>query len=57
MEESREIRCMRNMAWHRAKGEISSMLETYYGYNGRFEKMKKAFSEFVEHVESEGLQE
>lgn len=56
--ESREIKTMRYMAWERAKGELRSMLQTYweedtFGYC----ELEEVFSDFIKKVEDRGLQE
>ena len=57
-EESREIRAMRSMAWSRAKGELDSMLNSYWSDDvASFRRMQELIKEFVETVESEGVQE
>ena len=58
-EDSREIRTMRNMAWARAKGELDSMLSSYWGDDGteNFNRMQALIKEFTETVESEGVHE
>lgn len=56
MEESREIRVMRNMAWERAKGELESILCTYYG-NDNYDKFEEKLNEFVKYIEDWGIQE
>lgn len=48
---------MRTMAWERAKGELRSMLETYYGDMDRFQAMEKALEDFIKDVEDNALQE
>lgn len=63
MIESRELKAMRNMAWERAKGELFSMLITYYSSSTsypedtNYEPMKKAINLFIKKVEDNGLQE
>lgn len=57
MEESRELKAMRSMAWERAKGELRSMEHTFYSGNGTFDKFNEAVTEFIKYVEDEGLQE
>lgn len=61
MSDSRELKALRAMAWERAKGELTSMLHTYYSiydetddYHGQF---KQAFDSFVRQVEDNGWQE
>lgn len=53
------LRTLRTQAWERAKGELNSVLLTFYGKNNsqQFEQLDKAIREFVENVEENGLQE
>ena len=52
------LKTMRYMAWNRAKGELQSMLDTYWsGSDEQFTKMKKAINNFIEDVEDSGKQE
>jgi len=58
--ESKELRALRAMAWERAKGELMSMIHTYYGCNlkdTKFDCFKILYDKFVHEVESNGLQE
>lgn len=56
--ESKEIRSMRYMAWERAKGEMRSMLATFWGSNNSsHDKLDEAMKEFIAKIESEGLHE
>jgi len=60
--DSREIRTMRGMAWERAKGELRSMLQTYYDSDtgegmDRTLAFEAMIDDFVAKVEDEGLQE
>jgi len=57
MPESRELQTIRQMAWQRAKGEIESMLCTYWATPSDYQNMKKEFDKFVEIVEDNGYQE
>ena len=57
MSDTREIRTNRMMAWERAKGELNSILVTYWEDGEKFEPMKKAIEEFVKEVEGNGLKE
>jgi len=57
MSERRIFMTMRQMAWERAKGEIESMLRTYWDEEEKFEEIDKAFRDFVGHVEDHGLHE
>lgn len=56
-EESREIRTMRHMAWARAKGELDSMLDTFWDNDENYQALKKKIREFTKEVEMWGLQE
>jgi hypothetical protein len=56
MKESDETRMMRAMAWCRAKGELSSMLETYV-QNDNFEPFQTLLKAFIKTVEDSALQE
>lgn len=52
------LKTMRYMAWNRAKGELQSMLDTYWsGSHEKFNAMKKAIDEFIVDVEDNGKQE
>jgi len=56
------LRGLRNQAWERAKGELNSMLTTFYDrkHNSRpdqYDGLKAEIKKFVEKVESEGLHE
>lgn len=55
-EEPMEVKVMRLMAWERAKGELRSLLRTYWS-GENFEAMQSVVNEFIEAVESNGLQE
>jgi hypothetical protein len=55
--DTREIRTMRNMAWERAKGELNSVLVTYWDDDEKYQPMKEAIEEFVNKIEGEALQE
>ena len=57
IEERRILNTMRYMAWERAKGELNSMLETYWGNDDKYSAMKKAIDEFVDDVEGNAKQE
>ena len=56
-QDERTIRTMRYMAWSRAKGELASILETYWEDQDAYDQMRVKIKEFVEEVESLGLQE
>lgn len=60
--ESLEIRTMRHMAWERAKGELRSMLTTFWGdgspgLSDEYTKLNHEVEMFIKHVEDEGLHE
>ena len=60
MSETKELRSMRSMAWERAKGEMRSMLVTYYSSNAsesNYNKFLALMENFIKEVEGEGLQE
>lgn len=57
MSEERAIRNMRHMAWERAKGELRSMLHTYWDADERHDQIEKEMSDFIESVEQNGLHE
>ena len=48
---------LRAQAWERAKGELRSMLVTYYGEPDRFSRLNELLNGFIQVVEEEGLQE
>ena len=54
-------RIQRGQAWERAKGELRSMLVTFYSpanaCEGQFESFDKALCEFIEKVEGDALHE
>lgn len=55
MEESRELRALRAMAWERAKGELYAMLHTYYGSNASHARMLELIEDLIDKVEGEYL--
>ena len=64
MSESREMRALRTMAWERAKGELRSMLHTYYEHDERgqfinsyYKQYSQALKAFIKKVEDNGWQE
>ncbi|MGX7745677.1 hypothetical protein [Rhodopseudomonas parapalustris] len=44
---------MRRMAWQRAKGELNSILECYFGDGESFETMNDKINEFIQWMENE----
>jgi hypothetical protein len=57
MMEEKILRALRAQAWERAKGELRSILQTYWGEEKKFSDMDEAVSEFIEKVEGHGLAE
>jgi len=59
MDETKIIRNLRHMAWERAKGELRSMLHTYYwgGASGNYKEMNRMIDNFIKCVEEDGLHE
>jgi len=64
--ENEALRAMRSMAWERAKGELKSMLWTFYPEyspkNGAvipssFDDLEKKIDRFIKAIEDNGLQE
>lgn len=58
--DERILRTLRAQAWERAKGELNSMLQTYWDGHGNdqpFRDMHAAVKEFVATVEDNGLHE
>jgi hypothetical protein len=58
------LRNLRHMAWERAKGEMASMLSTFWcggppdnDCESQFGKLHDAIDQFVDEVEGKGLQE
>jgi hypothetical protein len=56
MTDERVIKILRAQAWERAKGELKSILHSYWGESAKFRKMDDAIDDFIEKVENEGLQ-
>lgn len=57
MSTDRVIRNLRHMAWERAKGELRSMLQTYWDDDDRYHDFKTSVEQFIEKVEMNGLHE
>lgn len=52
------LKTMRYMAWSRAKGELKSMLDTYWtGGSEKFTELKNTIDKFVEDIEDNAKQE
>jgi hypothetical protein len=47
------VTMMQRMAWQRAKGELLSILETFYGERDDYIEMDKIINDFIEKVENE----
>jgi hypothetical protein len=43
------------MAWERAKGEMQSILATYWGESDKYEKAAKLFEQFISELEVHDL--
>ena len=52
------IRIQRNMAWERAKGELKSMLHTFYSdgdsRDNQYNELNDELAQFIEKIESKG---
>lgn len=57
MNESKELRTLRLMAWARAKGELESILSTYWDGDdlGRYAAAYKLINEFTTAAEDDGV--
>lgn len=57
--DERVLRTMRVMAWERAKGELRSMTQTYWGGDagGGYNEMNKEIEDFIARIEDNGIQE
>ena len=57
MDSSIVIRTLRHQAWDRAKGELNSMMGTFWhGETGKcYEELDKAIKDFIKAVEDENL--
>jgi hypothetical protein len=53
MSETIILRVLRTQAWQRAKGEMMSILETYYGELETFESAEYAIKDFIEKMEAD----
>lgn len=61
------LKTQRQMAWERAKGELRSMMVTFWCYpdrdiegrltNEQYHKLDEAVNQFITKIEDEGLQE
>lgn len=61
MNEADISRILRGQAWERAKGELKSMLLTFYSTHnaneGQFDRLDSMVEEFTKSVEDDGLHE
>lgn len=57
MSETKQLRTMRVMAWQRAKGELYSMLETFWSDAENYDALDAEVNRFIKNVEDQGLQE
>lgn len=48
---------MRVMAWERAKGELLSILHTYFGGHPKFDAADEAINTFIKQIENNGIVE
>jgi hypothetical protein len=55
MVDDRVLQAMRLMAWERAKGELESILQTYYDGDDRFAEVNHKFAEFIALIEDHGI--
>jgi len=57
MSDERILRTLRAQAWERAKGELNSILSTYWDDIDSFKRANLAINRFVDEIEGEGLAE
>ena len=60
MKTNRTANMLRTMAWERAKGELTSMLHTYYPDNDpkdKFEQIQSLIDKFIADVEGDELEQ
>lgn len=62
MSDVRVLRTLRVQAWERAKGEMNSMLQTFWGEDTsndseQFNVLSKRIENFIKEIEDEGLHE
>lgn len=55
--DDRAIKTLRAMAWARAKGELNSVLQTFWDDDKKFPPFYEAVKELIQKVEDEGLAE
>ena len=49
------LRTLRGMAWERAKGELESIMRTFWDERDSFEELDKAVKAFIKKIEDDGL--
>lgn len=57
MDEQTVIRTLRAMAWQRAKGELASIMQTYWAEYEKFKSFDALVDKFIKEVEDEGYVE
>lgn len=55
MDDSRLLRTMRYMEWEKIKGQLSSMLHTYWGDEKKFEEASKHVNRFIKRIDDYGI--
>ena len=55
--ENRIIRNLRHMAWERAKGELRSMIHTFWDNDPQFLTLNEYIEKFIKNIELNGLHE
>ena len=56
MADSTQMRTIRAMAWERAKGELKSMLHTYWTDEDKYDVFHLELDNFIKKVEMDELQ-
>ncbi|QBQ74497.1 hypothetical protein BcepSauron_117 [Burkholderia phage BcepSauron] len=51
------LKTMRAQAWARAKGEMDALLGTYWNSDPKFDRAWTEITQFVKHVEDNGIVE
>lgn len=55
MDQAVILHTLRAMAWARAKGELMSLLETYWNNDEGFEDLDTAITEFIKNIEDNSI--
>ena len=55
--DNENLRTLRQMAWQRAKGELQSMLCTFWDDRWQAKELDDEISKFIETIEGNGLNE